>query len=784
MPDPVLSASPGGRRQMDDVSTSEEDQLLTALATLNAVAAGINRVSSGHAIGLSDTLRLIAEGAVEVMAAGQPQASGSITAVIYTCDTTGETFAPDSRVAAGRAIMLEGDDAPRAGGLGAQALRQRRRVLSYEAPGLAMHEAMQAAGARVGACYPLIVAGQPVGVLYVYVHEERPFSELELLVLDNLVNLAALAIHREQQLARTAEYAHRIQRDLERKEDELARMRRADLLISSRSQLQETLESILQMALEVTDARYGILRLVDESGRRLLTRALAGDDLGRPAIEALPLNTTSIIGWVAKTRAPLCITDVQAEPWARIYYPLDHEREMRSELAVPLIGASGRLEGVINLESPLVGAFSEDDSRLLQSLATQAVIAIQEVRLLDALQEIAERLLTQPLKQVLDRLVELACELLGVPVSALWTLDDDQLVLQSANAGHMHGERVGLHGSLTGQAVLRRDIIVSDDVREDPRFQWHDLARQQGWTQALIAPLLSGQEQEAVGALGVYNTETNVSQFMASDWDMKVLTFLAHHAALAVRNADHQEALHREREQRAAAETFAAVGDIAANLLHRLNNKIGVIPVRVEGIQDKCQASLNADPYLKANLAEIERSATEAMEALSDSLFYLRPIRPAPVDIGAAVAQAISSVVIPDWIRVHVGDLGALPTVIAGQQRLSLVFVNLLENAIVAMQSTGAGSGEIRIRGNVRGGWVEVAVSDTGPGIPPELHEKIFEFHYSGAKRANGQFGFGLWWVRTLMARFGGAVTVESDGRRGSTFTLHLPVQPPSADSF
>lgn len=781
MPDSLLSASPDSRRQPVAAAALGEGQWLVALATLNAVAAGINSVPSGQSIGLSETLRLIAEGAVAVMARGE-EGAGAVTAVIYTCDADGAGFDPASRVAAGRATGLEGDDAPRPGGLGAQALRQQQRVLSYEAPEVGMHEAMIAAGARVGACYPLIVAGQPVGALYVYRHEDHRFSEWELLLLDNLVNLAALAIHREQQLARTADYAQRIQRDLERKEDELARMRRADLLISSRSQLQDTLESILQMALEVTNARYGILRLVDESGSRLLTRALAGDDLGRPAIEALPLNATSITGWVAKTRAPLCITDVRSEPWARIYYPLDHEREMRSELAVPLIGASGRLEGVINLESPLVGAFSEDDSLLLQSLATQAVIAIQEVRLLDALQEIAERLLTQPLQQVLDRLVELACQLLGAPVGALWTLDEEHLVLQSANAGHVHGERVALHGSLTGQAVLQRGIVVADDVRDDPRFQWHDLARQQGWTQALVAPLLAGSGNEAVGALSVYNTAANPGQFLVSDWDKKVLTFLAHHAALAVRNAAHQEALRREREQRAAAETFAAVGDIAANLLHRLNNKIGVIPVRVEGIQDKCQASLSADPYLAANLAEIERSAAEAMEALSSSLFYLRPIRPAPVDIGAAVAQAISSVAIPGWLGVHVRDLDALPTVIAGQQRLSLVFVNLLENAIAAMQNAGATAGEVRIQGGVRGGWVEVTVSDTGPGIPPELHDKIFEFNYSGAKRANGQFGFGLWWVRTLMARFGGGVMVESDGRRGATFTLRLPIQPPHPD--
>ncbi len=763
----VSSASP---------PTAADATLLRMLAELNRAATAINRAGSDPDTPVATIMRLIAEGVVALMdVAGVPT-----TAVIYILDAAASstaTFVPTSRVAAGVGAIQSGADVPRPQGLGHRALERRRRVLSYEEADLALHEAMAAAGARVGACYPLIVADQPVAALYVYLHEERPFSPAELLLLDNFVNLAAMALHRKQQL-------DRVHRHLERKEEELARLRRADLLISSRVGLQETLESILQMALEVTGAQYGILRVVDSTGKQLVTRAIAGADLGRPATEALPINTTSITGWVAKYRQPLCIADVRADPWARIYYPLDHEREMRSELAVPLIGASGRLEGVINLESPRPAAFSADDSLLLQSLATQAVIAIQEVRLLDALQEIAEGLLTRPPQQVFDRVVELACALLNVPVAALWIREENELILQSATRGHRRGERVSLHGSLTGQAVVQGTIVVSEDVREDPRFQWPELARSQGWTQAIVVPLPAGRADGVVeaegmplGALSVYNVVNATTRLAASDWDRKVLTFLAHYAALAVRSAAHQEALRLAHEQRAAAETFAAVGDIAANLLHRLNNKIGIIPVRVEGIQDKCQATLAADPYLAANLAEIGRSAAEAIEALSDSLFYLRPIRPAPVDIASAVAQALSTVRPPEGVTVTVSGLADLPAVIAGQQRLSLVFVNLLENAITAME----GQGTIRIQGRLRGRWVEIAVSDTGPGIPPALHDKIFEFDYSGANRSRsgaGKLGFGLWWVKTLMARFGGTITVESDGCHGTTFILRLPPAP------
>ena len=129
------------------------------------------------------------------------------------------------------------------------------------------------------------------------------------------------------------------------------------------------------------------------------------------------------MGWVAKPRQPLSIADVSAPPGSRIYYPLDHALQMRAELAVPLVGAGGRLEGVLNLESPQVGAFSEADSHLLQGLATQAVIAIQEVRLLDVLQEMAGHLLTQPAPQVLEHLVALAaiCSAARPAPSGCWT---------------------------------------------------------------------------------------------------------------------------------------------------------------------------------------------------------------------------------------------------------------------------------------------------------------------------------------------------------------------------
>ncbi|MGQ9683112.1 MAG: GAF domain-containing protein [Anaerolineae bacterium] len=737
-----------------------EQRLLEALASLNEIGAAINRTAPGDCAGVADTLRLIVASAIRV--------TPGAAAVIYTYDDVTRSFDAHSRVSAGERVALVQGDEPRAGGLGMRAIAERRRILSYEeraSDGPTIHPAIAQAGARAVACFPLLVADEAMGALYVYLYEERHFSPFELVALDNLVNHAAMAIYHARRLAS-------VRRDLARKEDELARLRRAGLLISSRLRLEETLEAILQMALEVTGAHFGIFRLTDRAGENLVTRAVAGEDLIRPRVEVLPLQATSVMAWVARQRQPVCIRDLREAPWRDIYYPLDHQLEMRSELAVPLVGASGRLEGVLNLESPQVGAFDEDDSHLLQALATQAVIAIQEARLLDALQEVAGRLLQEPCDRVLTRLAELACDLLDAADSAIWVLVGEDLVLRAASAGHLTGERVPLHGSLSGEAIVRRRPVASADVQHDARFHQQHMARSRGWVQALVAPMLAAGQDEPAGAITVYlrGLEPRLAE---AGWDEKVLSCLAHYAALAVANEERQEALRAAQEQRAVAETFAAVGDIAANLLHQLNNKVGTIPVRVQGIQERSAGALLADPYLQANLIEIERSARDAMEAVRESLFHLRPIQREPTDLGLCIEAALRQAGLPGAVQVSMEGLDGLPAVYAGRRTLALVFANLLENASAAM----GGVGEISIRAQEHGGWVEVAVSDTGPGIAPELHERIFELSYSGrAPRQPGKLGFGLWWVKTLMGRLGGTVAVESDGGHGASFRLRLPV--------
>jgi GAF domain-containing protein len=611
-----------------------------------------------------------------------------------------------------------------------RAIQRKRRTLSYEETDMQIHPYQQRLGVKAVAAFPLTIADDVLGVLYIYLYEDRRLSQFEELMLHNFVNQAAMAIHHARNTAN-------IKQNLAQKDNELTRLRRAGMLISSRQKLEETLESILDLALELTNAQYGIFRLLDKSGEFLVTRAVSSVQLERPLVEKLPTNGKSVMAHVARTRQPLLIRDLREKHWADLYYPLDSVLEMRSELCVPLINASGRLEGVLNLESPKVGGFSEDDSHMLQSLATYAVTAIQEVRLLDALQEAAQLLITESSQTVLSQLCEMANDLLNTSSSAIWLANETGEMKLETTSG----------GSIPEHIPTAKENNV------------------------LVMPLMSADKPSALGMFGAFHADTGGVRGDTSEWDKKVLACLANYAVLAVQNESRQQALRASQEQHLIAETFAAVGDISANLLHNMNNKVGVIPVRVQSIQDKYEKLLGEEAYLAKSLSEIERSAAAAMQIVQENLSHLRPIRLERIQVAPRVMEAVRAVSTPADIHIETNELENLPTVNASGQSLVFVFRNLIENAIDAM----GGKGEIKICGKQIAGWVEVSVSDTGRGIPPELHEQIFELAYS-SRTHPGKMGFGLWWVKTLMTRLGGTVTVESDGANGTTFQLRFPI--------
>ncbi len=506
--------------------SSELLNLVDILATLNEIGARISRLGMGD--DLRTTLQLVVEGAVQAVSAGVPPGTPHASAVIWMYDEASRTFVPDSRVSAGEPEHASTDDFPRPDGLGWRTIQYRRRLISYEQVGVDIHPAKRSAGAQVLVCTPLMVGGEIVGLLYVYRLEDRPFDEVELLALDNFANLAAMAIYHGRKVGG-------LSRELARRVSELEKLERASQMLSSCSNLEQILQEILSIGLDITAAQYGSFELYDPAQGMLTIRALAGrkgdqPDVGRP----LPLDERSVVGWVAVNKKSLLIADLHDPHWRAIYQPLPADREMRSELAVPLIGPGGRVEGVLNLESPLPNAFTPADCRLLETLAAQAVVAIQEIRLLDVIHEIGEMLLTADEDQLFELIVDRACRLMNMPVGAIWTLaEDDMLVLRQSPPGYRRADRLPLDSSLTGLAVRLRRPITVDDLRQHPAFHRRDLAVAQNWVSAIIVPLLVPGKAGPLGCFSLY--ADHLRDFSA--WDKKLLTILANQAAIAIQTA-------------------------------------------------------------------------------------------------------------------------------------------------------------------------------------------------------------------------------------------------------
>jgi signal transduction histidine kinase len=478
------------------------------------------------------------------------------------------------------------------------------------------------------------------------------------------------------------------------------------------------------------------------------------------------------VGLAGYSKKSLRIGDLSAGDWQKIYRPLPVERDMSSELAVPIIGAGGGLEGVLNIESPQPDAFSDEDRLLLEALAAQAVIAIQEIRLLDALQEIVQVLLTADYDELLRLIIARACDLINVSDGSIWLVAaSDTLVLRQSTDTSRIGETLSLRNSFTGQAVRLRQPVTIDDARFEPKFMHPELAERRGWASAIVVPLLAAHDNaNPVGSFALYSND--LRDF--SDWDKKLLTCLANHAAVSIRDAEHLRLLKQAQERQATAETIAAVGDVAANLVHQLNNKFGAISVRVQGIEAKCADVLAANPYLSANLREIAGSTRQAMAVVRDSMAPLQPLHAQPVSVVACILRALERAALPDSITVKQVNLDNLPHVLAGDKQLEMVFFNLIDNAANAM----AGAGKLELAGKRVDDFVTVSVADSGPGILPAQQATIFEFAAGADQSAGkGRLRFGLWWVKTFVERFGGRVELDSHPNLGARFTVWLPVE-------
>jgi two-component system NtrC family sensor kinase len=237
------------------------------------------------------------------------------------------------------------------------------------------------------------------------------------------------------------------------------------------------------------------------------------------------------------------------------------------------------------------------------------------------------------------------------------------------------------------------------------------------------------------------------------------------------RTADQRDA----QEQLVRTEKLSSLGKLSASIAHEINNPLAgiltfaklVSRMLAEGPPDDARRAT-----LQRNLALIERETQRCSAIVRNLLDFARerPINLRPLDARGPLDEALS--LIGNQFQTHgieiARDLEAVPDVLADFGQLRQAFVNIAINACEAMGS----SGRLSVATRAAKDGLEITFADTGPGIAPERLSKIFDPFFTTKEKGTG---LGLSVVYGIVERHGGAVWVESEPGKGTTFTIRLP---------
>ncbi|WP_248346103.1 PAS domain-containing protein [Anaeromyxobacter paludicola] len=231
-----------------------------------------------------------------------------------------------------------------------------------------------------------------------------------------------------------------------------------------------------------------------------------------------------------------------------------------------------------------------------------------------------------------------------------------------------------------------------------------------------------------------------------------------------------------------AATRLASVGTLAAGVAHEINNPLTYVSANLAVLLDE----LSAAAPLEERRGELRERAEEARQGASRIASVVAAMRAlggperagqaCAIDVGAelqaALQMARNQVVQRAALEVSIAP--DLPKASAKTNELGRVFLNLLVNAAQALPEGQADRNRVTVEARRSGDGIVVEVSDTGPGIPPEVRERMFEAFFT-TKPVGVGTGLGLSIARSIVVSAGGAIEVDSEPGRGATFRVRLP---------
>lgn len=393
-------------------------------------------------------------------------------------------------------------------------------------------------GTRAIAYLPLLIGDEVIGILHVNFAEPYLCSSDDKKILDLFAQQAAIAL----------ENARLFEQLQQQRREQIETIRKIAVSVSTTSDPEMILADLLDDALYLLKANLGEIRLYDPTTEQLIVRVAKGQTLA--AEFSKNKIGEGITGWVAKHKKSRIVNDVtHLKPPE--YLPF--LSVTKSEVAVPMLSQDEQLVGVLNIESPEYNAFTEEDQVLLEALASQGAIAVQDaqfVERLTSLQSIATAIASESLdlKKMLSLIVESVNQIFrGVGCSIrLYNSQmgdfEDRIATGERQAQINYPPRPEGIGHYL---IKRQQPLYYEDNRKPPSVGIPAVRSQiveQGMLATAALPLLS--RGKPVGAMYVYRTTP--WQFSAND--KQILELFAQQAAISIENARLYEQLAQANE--------------------------------------------------------------------------------------------------------------------------------------------------------------------------------------------------------------------------------------------